>query len=229
MHLLIPLLLFVGLVYAPSLWVQWVLRRHAEPLPGCRWSGGELAEHLLLRQGVEGVTVRVTDRGDHYDSEKRSVGLREEHFHGRSLTALTVAAHEVGHAIQHAEGDRAHALRIRLLLRATSLDRALPWALGVMVVAALVVRVPAFFALVVVLYLISAGLRTMVHLVTLPVEWDASFNRALPMLEETGVLHPRDLPAAQSVLTAAALTYLAGSLRSLLRLRWWLRKAVLRV
>jgi len=229
MHLLLPVALFFGLIYAPHLWVQWVLRRYSAPIPGCRWTGGELAEHLLLRRGVEGVVVRVTDQVDHYDSERRSVGLREQHFHGRSLTALTVAAHEVGHALQHADGDRPLAVRRRLLLRAASLDQVLPWAIGAMVVAALVVRVPAFFLLIVILYMTAGALRTLAHLLSLPVEWDASFNRALPLLEETGVLHPRDMAAAQRVLTAAALTYVAGSLRRLIHLRWWLRKAVLRV
>ncbi len=229
MHLLALPLLFLSLLYAPTFWVRWVLRRHGEPLPGCRWTGGELAEHLLVRQGIDGVTVRVTDAADHYDPEHRAVALTAGHFHGRSLTALTVAAHEVGHAVQHAEGDAAHALRGRLVARAISLRKLLPWVVGGLAVLALVVRIPAFFLLVGVLFALSVAMRTLVHLVTLPVEWDASFRKALPMLEETGVLHPKDLPAARSILTAAALTYVASSLSSVLDLSWWLRRGVLRV
>jgi len=70
--------------------------------------------------------------------------------------------------------------------------------------------------------LMSLGASTLVHLVTLPTEWDASFRRALPMLEHGEVLKPVDLPHARRLLTAAALTYLAASLASLLNIaRWW--------
>ena len=223
MHLLaIPLLLFC-LLFGPSWWIRWVLRKHATPLPGCRWSGAELAEHLLLRKGIQGVTVRLSPLGDHYDPSSRSVNLSQDHFHGRSLTALTVAAHEVGHALQHADGDRKLALRTALVERATGLEKLLPWVVGVLAVLALVIRIPAFFLLVAVLFLISLALRTLTHVVTLPVEWDASFGRALPMLEETGVIHPRDTPAARRILTAAALTYVSASLASALRLSRWFR------
>ncbi len=227
MHLLAAPLLLLLALFGPSLWVQWVMRRHGADLPGCRWSGSELAAHLLLRQGIEGVRVEEHPIGDHYDPATRTVHLTANHFHGRSLTALTVAAHEVGHAVQHAEGDRKLALRTSLAERVTGLERLLPWAIGGMAVLALVIRIPAFLLMVVVLVLISLALRTLAHLVTLPVEWDASFGRALPMLVETGVLHPRDTQAARRILTAAALTYVSQSLASALRLGRWLR--VLRV
>ncbi len=223
MHLIaIPVLLF-SLLFAPSWWIRWVLRKHASPLPGCRWSGAELAEQLLLRKGVHGVTVQVSPLGDHYDPASRSVNLSTDHFHGRSLTALTVAAHEVGHALQHADGDRKLALRTSLVERAAGLEKLLPWVIGTLAVLALVIRIPAFFLLVAVLFFISLALRTLTHVVTLPVEWDASFGRALPMLEETGVIHPRDAPAARRILTAAALTYVSASLASALRLSRWFR------
>lgn len=227
MHLLVLPILLLAALFGPSLWVQYVLRRYGQDLPGCRWTGGELAAHLLERTGTDQVTVSVTDAGDHYDPAQRTVFLTPANFHGRSLTALTVAAHEVGHALQHADGDRALALRTRLVARSQSVERLLPFVIGGLAVLALVIRIPAFFALVIVLIAASLALGTLAHLVTLPVEWDASFGRALPLLEDTGVLHPRDTPAARRILTAAALTYVSASLASALRVGRWLR--VLRV
>ncbi len=223
MHLLAPFVLVVLALYGPSLWVQWVLRRYSRDLPGCQWTGGELAEHLLLRQGIEGVTVETTDRGDHYDKDERAVRLTREKFHGRSLTALTVAAHEVGHAIQHASGYRPLALRHRVVEQAQQLQKMLPWVVGALVLLAIVIRIPAFVALVTLLFLASLAVQTVAHIVTLPVEWNASFSRALPLLEDTGVIHPKDAPAARRILTAAALTYVSASLASMLRLGRWLR------
>ncbi len=227
MHLVgLPILLLIAL-FGPSMWVRGVLRRHSADLPGCRWSGAELAEHLLMRKGLDNVSVQPSGLSDHYDPATRTVFLTDALFHGRSLTALTVAAHEVGHAIQHAEDYKPLELRTRLVQRSGNLERLLPWVVGVLAVLALVIRIPAFLLLVFVLFLFSLGLRTLAHFVTLPVEWDASFGRALPLLEETGVLHPRDTPAARSILTAAALTYVSASLASVLRIGRWLR--VLRV
>jgi Zn-dependent membrane protease YugP len=221
--LLLPILVLITL-FGPSIWVQWVMRRHAKDLPGCRWTGAELAEHLLVRKNIEAVTVLLTtDHGDHYDLTHRTVNLTHDVFHGRSLTALTVAAHEVGHAIQHAEHHKGLARRNRLVARAQNFERLLPWIIGGLTVSALVIRIPAFFLLVFVLIAFSLGLRTLAHLVTLPVEWDASFARAMPMLEHTGVIHPKDTQAARRILTAAALTNVSASLATALKIGRWLR------
>src|SRR6056297_2762302 len=96
--------LLLALFLLPNVWAKWVLARHAhgrEEYPG---TGGELADHLIRRLGLEGVRVEMTNQGDHYDPEARRVRLSPDNYQGRSLTAVTVAAHEVGHAIQHHQG-----------------------------------------------------------------------------------------------------------------------------
>ncbi len=87
-------------------------------------------------------------------------------------------------------------------------------------------RIPQAGALTILIGLLSMGLSTIVHLVTLPVEFDASYGKALPILKEGKYLHDGDLKHAEKILKAAALTYVAGSLASLLNLGRWI--AVLR-
>jgi len=101
MHFAILTILLAFLAYAPSLWVSLVMRRHGndrEDIPG---TGGELAEHLIQRFELEGVSLEeTTERNDHYDPNTATVRLSPSNFNGKSLTAVAVAAHEVGHAIQ---------------------------------------------------------------------------------------------------------------------------------
>ncbi|MEM6904011.1 MAG: zinc metallopeptidase, partial [Pseudomonadota bacterium] len=99
-------------LFGPGLWARRVIKRNAaerEDFPG---SGGEFARHLIDLAGLENVGVEVTDKGgDHYDPEKRVVRLSPNHMHGKSLAAVTIAAHEVGHALQHDQGYWAFNLR----------------------------------------------------------------------------------------------------------------------
>lgn len=221
-------LLLLAALFLPGYWVRQVLQKYSEPADRYRdrGTGGELARHLLDRFDLQTVRVEVTELGDHYDPQARAVRLMAEHFNGSSLTAVTVAAHEVGHAVQHARGEPLFGLRNRLVKAAMAGQR-----LGsVLLIAAPVVmvltRVPQAGLLFAGIAVASMGLGALVHLVTLPVELDASFNKALPVLDEGGYLHDGDLPHANRILRAAALTYLAASLASLLNLGRWL--AVLR-
>ncbi|MCA1773546.1 MAG: zinc metallopeptidase [Halomonas sp.] len=204
----------------PNLWAKWVLKRHTQGRDDYPGTGAELAEHLLRRLGVEGVKVECTEYGDHYDPEDRCVRLTPDHFDGRSLTAVTVAAHEVGHAIQHSEGYAPLLARSRLVKVAQKAEK-----LGAILMMAapflfILTRLPGGLALVIVMAVISFGTAALVHLVTLPVEFDASFNRALPLLK--GYVPPGDMKGARHVLTACAFTYVAASLASVMNLGRWL-------
>ena len=96
-------LLLVLLIVAPQWWVKRTLRRHGDERADFPGTGGELARHLLDRAGLNDVKVEVTPDGDHYDGAARAVRLTPGVHDGRSVTAVAVAAHEVGHALQHAE------------------------------------------------------------------------------------------------------------------------------
>jgi len=216
--LLIALLLAVFLL--PNAWARWVLKRHGRGRDDYPGTGAELADHLVRRLGLDGVRVERTEQGDHYDPQARCVRLSPEVHDGRSLTAVTVAAHEVGHAIQHHQGYAPLIARTRLVAVAQRAEK-----IGALLMMAapflfIITRLPGGLALVVAAAVISFGTAAVVHLVTLPVEFDASFQRALPLLKE--YVPPYDMPGARHVLTACAFTYVAASLASILNLGRWL-------
>ena len=223
-------LLFIVLAlcaFLPGLWVKQVIRKYSEPADRYReqGTGAELARHLLDRFGLESVAVEETPAGDHYDPQARAVRLTPDNYAGYSLTAVTIAAHEVGHAIQDARGESLFKAR-QALARGAMVGERLA---GILLIAAPVVlvltRVPQASAVTIMIGALSMALGTLVHLVTLPVELDASYGKALPILKE-GYLHDEDVQHAERILKAAAFTYVAGSLASLLNLGRWI--AVLR-
>jgi len=221
---IILLLVTAACVLLPSLWVRHVMQKYSDPADRYReqGSGRELARHLLDRFQLDHVTVEETDAGDHYDPTARAVRLSSDTYHGHSLTAVTIAAHEVGHAIQHERGESLFLTRQKLAKAAFIGERIA----GVLLVAAPVVfvltRVPQAGALTLLIGVLSMALSTLVHLITLPVEFDASYGKALPILREGNYLHDGDLGHAEKILKAAALTYVAGSLASLLNLGRWI-------
>lgn len=220
---LLGVLLVLGLVYGPQFWVAHTLRRHSDERPDFPGTGGEMAQHLVERFELSGVGVEATDAGDHYDPEARVVRLSQANYKGSSLTAVAVAAHEVGHALQHHRGERGLALRQSLVGIAMVTDRIASVFFIAAPVLAIALRTPGAMLGMAVIAIGLLGVRVLVHLVTLPVEYDASFNKALPILREGGYLHDDDLAGARSVLKAAALTYVAAALTSLLNLARWIR------
>ncbi|MCG6871171.1 MAG: zinc metallopeptidase [Gammaproteobacteria bacterium] len=223
MPIIFALLLLAALIFAPQWWARSVLHRHSVARADIRGTGGELAQHLIRRCGMEGVQVESTGDGqDHYDPQARCVRLGENNYSGRSLTAITVAAHEVGHAIQHYQGYRPLALRTRLVLAARGFERFGAFAMIAIPVLAVLTRSPSAGAVLLLVGLTAMATATLVHAVTLPVELDASFRKALPILERGGYLAPADRKPARRILTACALTYLAASLISLVNVGRWL-------
>ena len=222
MPILLLLLLLIIVIVGPGWWVKSVLQRYSQPVDRYAGTGGELARHMLDRLGLHDVGTEVTEQGDHYDPDARVVRLTEDKFNNRSLTAITVAAHEVGHAHQHANGYRPLLWRTRLVKWAAPGEKL---GAGILMMAPLitvVTRAPVIGLLMLLGGFLVLGLGAVIHLITLPMELDASFGRALPMLREGGYLKPGDEPHARKLLRAAAMTYVAVSLMSLLNVaRWW--------
>lgn len=214
-------LLVVGVVFGPRWWVGRVFSQYGgrrDDFPG---TGGDLARHLLDRFEMKDVKVETTELGDHYDPENKVVRLTRDKFDGKSLTAVTVAAHEVGHAMQDHTGFQPLAERSRLVRIASVAEKAgAVVMLGIPLVTVLA-KTPAAGAVMLFAGMATMGVAAIVHLVTLPVEWDASFRRALPVLHQGNYLSPKDMQGARRILTAAAFTYVAVSLASLLNLWRW--------
>ncbi|MFD0915351.1 zinc metallopeptidase [Pseudahrensia aquimaris] len=216
--------LVIGLlIFAPQFWVKKQMRVNSVERADFPGTGGELAEHLIEHYGIEGVGVETTDRGDHYDPEAKMVRLLPQHFEGRSLTAVAIAAHEVGHALQDYRQERGLTWRNRLVRFAMMTDKFATIFFIAAPVLGVIARTPAAFFGLAAIGISLLAVRVLVHLVTLPVEYDASFGKALPILKEGGYLHEEDLPAARSVLKAAALTYVSAALMGLIDLARWIR------
>ena len=216
-------LLLIALVFGPQWWIRRVMVRHGADRPDLPGTGGEFARHLLDEAKLRDVKVELTGDGDHYDPETRTVRLLPDHHDARSVAAIAVAAHEVSHAIQHARGEPAFARRVELVRQLIWVERL---AMGILILAPvlfILVKSPALVALQVLAGIALLGIRVVVHVVTLPVEFDASFAKALPVLEGRKYLSGPDLPAARSVLRAAALTYVAAALATLLNVARWFR------
>lgn len=220
--IIIVLLLFAAAIYGPQWWAQRILKRYSHERDDFPGNGGEFAQHLVKQLGLA-IKVETTEKhGDHYDPVSKTVRLSPANYHGKSLTAVVVAAHEIGHALQDKRGYQPLHARTRLVGIAQQIERtgavlmlALPVVLGIF-------RVPAAGLLTALAGLISLSAPAIVHLITLPVEWDASFRRALPLLQEGKYLNPNDQRIARRILTACALTYVAASLASLLNLARWI-------
>ncbi|HRD78437.1 MAG TPA: zinc metallopeptidase, partial [Hyphomicrobiaceae bacterium] len=219
--------LVFGLAMLPQMWVQQVIRRHAAPRGDLPGTGSEIARSLLDRMGLAHVKVEMTKEGDHYDPMEKVVRLLPEHFAKSSLSAVVIAAHEVGHAMQDATGYAPLIARTAIAKRAKRLETIGFAVLLLSPLVMLILKAPHVLIIELIGGLLLIGITVVMHAVTLPVEFDASFKRALPLLGEARILGEKDMPAARQILRAAALTYVAAAAMSLLNIARWLR--VLRI
>ena len=210
------------LIAGPGLWARHVLERYGreEYFSG---TGIDLARILVEDLKLDGVRVETTDKGDHYDPLEKVVRLNPAMTGRRSLTAVVVAAHEVGHAMQDQSGDGLLRFRTNLVRAGIWAERIGAAALMVAPLLGAALQVPVVGRLLLVAAVCVLGIPVAVHLVTLPVEVDASFARALPLLKAGRYIPPEDEPAARRILTACALTYLAQALASMFNVLRWAR------
>jgi uncharacterized protein len=216
-------LIFLALIIAPQLWISSVLRRHGGERPEIPWTGAQFARHLLDGMKLSDVKVEETEQGDHYHPLAKSVRLTTEHFHGRSLTAVVVAAHEVGHAMQDATGYAPLRTRTRIATTADYIHKVGALLLIAAPALAVIMRHPGGFVIGLVAAVLVNLTAVVMHAVTLPVEFDASFNRALVVLKEGRFVPDEEMGAARHILSAAAYTYVAQALVDLINLPRLLR------
>ncbi|MEE9322383.1 MAG: zinc metallopeptidase [Granulosicoccus sp.] len=223
MHIVLLILLGGLVTLGPQLWIRWVFYRYASDLPDMPGTGAELAEHLIKRLELDNVVVEETEPNrDHFDGADMAVRLSPNNFCGRSLTAIAVAAHEVGHAVQCHRQEPVFRLRKRYLPMARKLQRLGFLLLSLSPLFGALLRSPVGLALPIAGGLIAALSGAFVYLVVLPEEWDASFHKALPLLIDGGYISDAQAPAVKRILRAAALTYFAGALASILQVWRWM-------
>lgn len=218
---LLGAILFLGLVFGPQAWIRATMKKHGaerEDFPG---TGGELARHLLDQAGLQAVKVERIAEGDHYSPADKAVRLSASNFDGKSVTAVAVAAHEVGHALQHADGYGPLMMRQKLAGYAFVIERSGSVLLMAAPIIFMLTRSPAILIAEIVAAFGIMLSTVVIHAVTLPTEFNASFKRALPIL--SNLIPADDMPGATSVLKAAAFTYVASALVTLLDITRWLR------
>ncbi|MBI5709615.1 MAG: zinc metallopeptidase [Candidatus Eisenbacteria bacterium] len=216
--LLIPAMIF-------AMWAQWKVQHTYQQMSKVRASNGltgrEMARAIMTRNGITDVGVEEVGGvlSDHYDPRVKKVRLSAYNYEGESIASIAVAAHEVGHVIQHQRGYAPLMLRSAIAPVASFTSAA---AMPLFIVGLFFlprVGFPLFgynFTLMDLGIVFFTG-AVLFHLVTLPVEFDAS-RRALVELRESGAVAPHEVAGAKKVLDAAALTYLAAAAMALLQL-----------
>jgi len=222
MFLVAGLLIVLALIFGPSLWVKFVMRKYLSEKPEIPGTGGELAKHLIERFSLKDVTVEITDLGDHYDPIEKKVRLSQEHYESKSLTAIAIAAHEVGHAIQDQQGDKRLATRTKMIPIVNRVARMSAIIISLSPVIGIITRHPIPFSFLLFLGLSGFIARMLIHAVTLPIEFDASFSKALPLLREGKYISQSNEKAVSQILKAASLTYVSAALADILNLGRWI-------
>ncbi|WP_047980298.1 zinc metallopeptidase [Ornithinibacillus contaminans] len=211
-----PMDFLIILAFILAMWaqsrVQGNFRKGSKLSASSGMTGVEVARKILDHEGLSDVRIELTRRGalsDHYDPTAKVVRLSEPVYRGNSLASLAVAAHEVGHAIQHANHYSMLVLRHKLVPFANIGSQLAPFLLigGILLQWANLIGIGIILFAAAVLF----------QLVTLPVEFDAS-RRAKDKLLELGMITNQEEKGVGKVLNAAALTYVASTLIALLEL-----------
>ena len=205
-------------LFLPSLWVNYILKKYNKILPNMPFTGKELGKMILEEQNLTNVSINPIKQLDHYNPIDKKIHISDDKLNKKSITSIAVVTHEIGHAIQDKENYKPLKLRQSLIERTMVFQR-----IGSFL---LIIGLPSIFAftkspfITFVAALVIMGCLTtnvLIHLITLPVEFDASFKRALPIL--TKYVPKENMYQCKSVLRAAALTYLAQSIVSIFRLK----------
>lgn len=204
-------LLAVVLMFGAQIKVQSAYSRYSRMPANTRYTGRDVAQLILSRQGIHDVSVEAVagQLSDHYDPRTKKVRLSEGIYGSNSIAAISVAAHEVGHAIQHHQGYGFLALR-NMILPAAVVAGNLGW---IVLIFGFLLNIQSLFLA----GIFMLGIIVLFQLITLPVEFDAS-KRALVLLVDEGIISLDERTYARSMLSAAALTYVAALASTLLQM-----------
>lgn len=209
------LLVLIGVVIcmAASGRVNSVFSRYSRVRSHSGMTGKEAAERILRRNGIYDVQVIHIPGNltDHYNPGKKTLGLSDTVYNSSSVAAIGVAAHECGHAVQHAAGYAPLSIR-GALVPVANFGSALSWPL---ILIGLLMN-SQMSGLLINLGVLLFSAAVLFQIVTLPVEFNAS-SRAVRVLESSGMLYPEEVGDVKKVLRAAALTYVAGAASMILQ------------
>ena len=206
-----------------SFMVKSTFKRYENVGTTSNMTGAEAAKLMLERQGVTDCRIEpVSGRlSDHYDPRDKTLRLSEPVYNARSISAIGVACHEAGHALQHATGYKFLQMRSKLV-PVTNISSKM--AMPVLMVGMLMMSMaPALGTPVVLIGVVLFSAAVIFSVITLPVEWDAS-ARAKAAMVNANIVSPDEAPGAGRVLNAAFLTYLASAIASIMTLLYYLHR-----
>ena len=215
------ILFFFIFFLIPKLWLSYSMNRYDKDLPGMPFNAKEFGIVLLKENNLTEISIEETNIVDHYDLQNKTVRVQKGRLEKKSITALSIICHEISHAIQHKQ-------KYGPLIRRTNIVEKTQWLskIGGLILYSglpLVLATGSYGFIKICLFLVlsSVLLGVFIHLITLDVEIDASFNRAMPILMQK---IPEEYHGqCRSILRAAAFTYVIGALTSFLSLRYlWL-------
>jgi uncharacterized protein len=216
--MIVYFIIFLILSTAPVIWLNFVFQKNDQILINMPFNGLEFGKLILKDYGLTEVKIEQSLNVDHYDLLERKVRVTQDRLSKKSLTAISIVCHEIGHAIQHKE-------KYKALEQRTSLVRNTAWVSqigsSILLIGIPTIMATGYYPLIkicLLLALLSLLIGIIVHLITLEVELDASFNKALPILIEKIPSEYHD--ACRSILRAAAFTYLIGVVRNFISLRF---------
>ncbi|MCP3921623.1 MAG: zinc metallopeptidase [Desulfobacterales bacterium] len=225
MHYFLLIIFIIVIFYGPSIWMKRVLNRYNYINDNYPGTGFEFAEHLMKVHKMDHVKVEMTEGDDdHYDHTNKKIVLSSKYASKKSLTSVAIAAHEAAHAIQDNHNYPPYQNSIKTSILSYKIRRAGYFMMLLMPVAIFITRVPATGILLFIISFISMATPVFTNIMSLPVEFDASFNRALPILRDNNYIPDEDLEGARKILTACAFTYVAASLSNIFNFWNWLRR-----
>lgn len=226
LFVMLPTMLLSGLA---SMMVKRTFAKYESVGTQSNMTGAEAAKLMLERQGVTDCKIEpfAGRLSDHYDPRVKTLRLSEPVYNARSISAIGVACHEAGHALQHAQGYRWLQMR-STLVPVTNISSKMSMPV-IMVGGLLMGLAPVFGMPVLLLGCALFAAAVLFSVVTLPVEWDAS-ARAKKAMIDSNILTQQEVSSAGNVLNAAFMTYLASAIASIMTLLYYLqRTGVLRM
>ena len=214
---MIILVLFFLISFIPVFWVNYVFKKNDTILPNMPFNAYEFGEDIIKELKLKNVSIEKTLIGDHYDLVERKVKVHEDRFKRKSLTSISIICHEIGHAIQHAQNYSPLITRTQLVKNTQWINKI---SMAMIYIGFPLIFTTGFLALIklcALIILLCTLIGVIIHLITLQVELDASFNRAFPIIQKKipEVYHN----SCRSVLRAAAFTYIVGVFKNLISLR----------
>ena len=216
--MILYLMFFFIISVLPMLWLNYVFKKNDVVLENMPFNGLEFGNMILKEKGLQNVLIEETKIGDHYDLNEKKIKVLDDRLAKKSITAISIVCHEIGHAIQHSENYRPLEQRNKIVKNTSWITRIGSGILYMGVPTIFATGASGLIKVCLLITLLSLLIGVLVHLITLDVEFDASFNRALPILKEKVPVEYHK--ACKSILLAAAFTYVIGTIRNFLSLRY---------